>query len=59
MLRFRKPRLHARCAAPAYKPRTSMKFFRGEISRNPLKRLDSDERIQGYPRESNGDNLGF
>jgi hypothetical protein len=26
---------------------------------NPLKSLDSDERIQGNPRESNALNLGF
>jgi hypothetical protein len=42
--------------------------FRGEtarkkrprfLPRNPLKSLDSDERIQGNPRKSNSHKLGF
>src|ERR1700722_10728396 len=30
-----------------------------KIQRNPLKNLDSDERIQGNPRKSNPHNRGF
>jgi hypothetical protein len=29
------------------------------VPRNPLKSLDSDERIQGNPRKSNPHNRGF
>jgi hypothetical protein len=43
-------------AAPAAKGRE--KFSSGKKSRNPLKSLDSDERIQGNPRKSNRHNRG-
>ncbi len=33
-------------------------FFLAKKPRNPLKRLDSDEKIQGNPRKSNGHNWG-
>jgi hypothetical protein len=35
------------------------KFLSAKIPRNPLKRLDSDERIQGNPSFSNPHELGF
>jgi hypothetical protein len=35
------------------------KFLSAKILRNPLKRLDSDERIQGNPSLSNPQNPGF
>jgi hypothetical protein len=35
------------------------KFPSAKIQRNPLKRLDSDERIQGNPSFSNPQKLGF
>jgi hypothetical protein len=35
------------------------KFTSAKIQRNPLKRLDSDERIQGNPSLSNPQNQGF
>jgi hypothetical protein len=37
----------------------AMNLFSRWIARNPLKSLDSDERIQGNPRKSNGVKLGF
>jgi hypothetical protein len=42
---------------PAAKGRE--KFRSAKIQRNPLKRLDWDERIQGNPSFSNPQNLGF
>jgi hypothetical protein len=35
------------------------KFLSAKIPRNPLKMLDSDERIQGNPSLSNPQNHGF
>jgi hypothetical protein len=35
------------------------KFLSAKIRRKPLKRLDSDERIQGNPSVSNPHNQGF
>jgi hypothetical protein len=35
------------------------KILPAKTPRNPLKRLDSDERIQGNPRKSNSSNRGF
>jgi hypothetical protein len=37
----------------------SRNFIFAKIPRNPLKSIDSDERIQGNPRKSNGSCLGF
>jgi hypothetical protein len=34
-------------------------FLSAKIRRNPLKMLDSDERIQGNPSFSNAQNQGF
>jgi hypothetical protein len=39
--------------------KSARKISRARISRNPLISLDSDERIQGNPRKSNPENLGF
>jgi hypothetical protein len=60
ILRFR----HAKTArslpgAAIARGEEAMNFFSRWIARNPLKRLDSDERIQGNPRKSNGGYLVF
>src|ERR1700722_17713351 len=39
--------------------KTARKNFPAKIPYNPLKRLDSDERIQGNTRKSNTQNRGF
>jgi hypothetical protein len=38
---------------------TAMKIRSAKIRRNPLKSLDSDERIQGNPSFSNASKLSF
>jgi hypothetical protein len=48
---------HSRDFAAAAKGRE--KFFSAKIQRNPLKMLDSDERIQGNPGLSNPHKQGF
>jgi hypothetical protein len=54
---------HARMSAPIsalQKPgKRPEKKFSSIFPYNPLKRLDSDERIQGNPNESNRQNRGF
>jgi hypothetical protein len=59
MLRFDKPRLRARCAAPARKPGIIDEIFSAENLAQPLKRFVSDERIQGNPRKSTSQKLRF
>ena len=44
---------------PPARRRPPQKFFRPDLARNPLKRLISDERIQGIPRHSNPPPAGF
>ena len=39
--------------------KSAEKIFAAKIPRNPLKSLDSDERIQGNPRKSKAQNQGF
>jgi hypothetical protein len=57
-------RSHAKTAAPRRDDsntsgKSARKNFSAFISRNPLKSLDSDERIQGNPNESNSSKEGL
>jgi hypothetical protein len=45
--------------APPRRGKAREKFLSAKIQRNPLKRLDSDERIQGNPSFSNPHKRGF
>jgi hypothetical protein len=44
---------------PPRRGKAREKFLSAKIQRNPLKRLDSDERIQGNPSFSNPQKRGF
>jgi hypothetical protein len=52
------PRPQAPVAAPLNARGRRAKIFFAKTPRNPLKSLDSDERIQGNPRESNPQKRG-
>jgi hypothetical protein len=52
-------RRQASASAPPTLGKTAQKNLLAKIHRNPLKSLDSDERIQGNPRKSNSRESGF
>jgi hypothetical protein len=56
---FRSPRTPAPVAAPLNARKGARKIFSAKIRRNPLKTLDSDERIQGNPRKSKPQKRAF